>query len=116
MRSYGLMHESPSPDAPVYGTIARTGKSWAIKLRDKTTSTGSTISGSIDGYGEFPLIDNWGLPVIDFTGESFDRCFEGLKIMDRLKPAQGIGTLDEFIKAYQSAGFKVHMNGYEGGI
>ena len=113
MRSYGLMHASTEPDAPAYGTIARTGKSWSIKLRDKRTTTGGTISGSIDGYGSFPFEKYWGLPVIDFAGESFDRCGEGLQIMDRIKPAMDIKTLDSFIKAYQDAGFKVHLNGYE---
>ena len=116
MGSYGLMHVSTEPDATAYGTIARTGKSWSIKLRDKRTTTGGTISGSIDGYGEFPFEKYWGLPVIDFSGESFDRCFEGLKIMDCLHPAIDIRDLDKFIKAYQMAGFKVHLNGYESPI
>lgn len=113
MRSYGLMHVSTEPDAPAYGTICRTGKQWSIKLRDKKTTTGGTISGSIDGYGVFPFEKYWGLPVIDFSGETIDRCFEGLKIMDRLHPAIDIRDLDKFIKAYQLAGFKVHLNGYE---
>lgn len=110
------MHESYTPDAPVYGTIARTGSQWGITLQEKKSTTGSTISGHITGYGSFPFEKYWGLPVIDFSGETFDKCFEGVQIMDRIKPAHDIKTLNAFIKAYQDAGFKVHMNGYEGVI
>lgn len=108
------MHESHEPDAPAYGTICRTGKQWGITLREKRSTTGCTISGTITGYGSFPFEKYRGLPIIDFSGQSFDKCFEGLKIMDRIKPAHDIKTLDAFIKAYLDTGIPVHMNGYEG--
>ena len=114
MKLYGQMHESRSPDAPAYGTIARTGSFWTVALQTKHTDTGTTISGSRSGYGEFPFDQYWGLPVIDFTGESFDRCFEGLKILESIRVKEDISLLPALIKAYQDAGYKVHMNGYEG--
>lgn len=77
--SYGLIHQSFKPDIPLYGTICRTGKEWTVQLQDKTTPTGSTISGNITGYGAFPRDKYPDIPVVDFTGESFDRCFDGLK-------------------------------------
>lgn len=113
MRSYGLMHESYSPDAPAYATISRTGNFWTVTYQTKKTTTGATITGSKSGYGEFPFNEYWGLPVIDFTGESFDKCFKGLKIVESLKVRDDITLLPAFIKAYQDAGFKVHPNGYE---
>ena len=116
MQSFGLMHESYEPDAPAYGTIPRTGGSWTVKYQDKKSTTGCIISGTRTGYGDFPFDEYRGLPVIDFSGQSFDKCFEGLKIMDRIKPAHDIKTLDAFIKAYQDIGIPVHMNGYEGSV
>ena len=111
--SYGLMHESRTPDAPAYGTICRTGKEWGITLQTKKTSTGTTISGNRSGYGQFPFKEYWGLPVIDFTGESFERCFEGLKILEKIQVRENITLLPDFIKSYHDAGYKVHLNGYE---
>ena len=80
---------------------------------DKKTSTGTTISGNRSGYGQFPFKEYWGLPVIDFTGESFERCFEGLKILEKIRVCENITLLPDFIKSYQDAGYKVHLNGYE---
>ena len=108
------MPAATTTGAPAYGTIARTGKSWSIAFQTKHTDTGTTISGSRSGYGEFPFDQYWGLPVIDFTGESFDRCFEGLKILESIRVKEDISLLPALIKAYQDAGYKVHMNGYEG--
>ena len=116
LRSFGLMHRSDQPDAPCYATIPRTGKEWHIKMRDKLTPTGCTISGSKDGYGPFPFDQYWGVPVIDFTGESYERCKNALLIMDRFRPAMDIPQLPGFIRAHQEAGFKVILNGYEGMI
>ena len=116
IQSFGLMHRSDQPDAPCYATIPRTGKEYHIKMRDKRTTTGCTISGSKDGYGPFPFDQYWGVPVIDFTGESFDKCKDGITIMDRYKPAMDISQLPGFIRAYQEAGFKVILNGFEGAI
>ena len=113
MKSYGLMHESYSPDAPAYGTICRTGKEWGITLQEKKSTTGCTITGHIAGYGPFPFDKYYGLPVIDFSSQSLDTCFEGLKIMDRIRPAMDIRTLDAFLQAYRDIGIPVHMNGYE---
>jgi len=113
MRSYGLMHESHTPDAQAYGTICRTGKEWTVTMQTKRTDTGTTISGTRSGYGAFPFNEYWGLPVIDFTGESLDRCFEGIKTLESIRVRDDIALLPGFIKAYQDAGFKVHMNGYE---
>ena len=107
------MPAATTTGAPAYGTIARTGKEWTVTLQTKHTDTGTTISGSRSGFGEFPFSEYWGLPVIDFTGESFDRCFEGLKILESIRVKEDISLLPAFIKAYQDAGYKVHMNGYE---
>jgi hypothetical protein len=110
------MHKSRSPDAPAYGIIARTGKSWFVALQTKKTETGCTISGNRSGYGDFPFSHYWGLPVIDFTGESLDRCFDGLKIIEKIRVQDDISLLPALIKAYRDAGFKVHINGYESPI
>lgn len=108
--NYGQIHESPNPDIPVYGTICRSGKEWTVTLKEKVTSTGSTITGSVCGYGNFPHEKYPGIPVIDFTGESFDRCFEALHIHDELKPQYDKGgpeVLKKFLNAHIEKGFSV---------
>lgn len=110
MRSYGQMHESYSPDQPLYGTICRSGKEWTITLKEKTTSTGTTITGSISGYGEFPFEKYHDIPVIDFTGESLDRCFEALRIHDTVQKSKlrsGEYPLYDFIEAHRKKGFTI---------
>ena len=114
MQNFGQIHTSHTPDAPAYGTIARTGTFWTVTLQTKKTDTGTIITGSISGYGDFPFAKYWGLPVIDFTGESLDRCFDGLKILEKIRVQEDISLLPSIIKSYQDAGYKVHMNGYEG--
>lgn len=112
-QSFGQMHESHSPDIPAYGTICRTGREWTVTMQTKRTPTGTTISGTRSGYGDFPFDEYPGLPVIDFTGESFDRCFEGLKILESIRVREDIALLPGFVRSYQDAGYKVHLNGYE---
>ena len=104
---YGLMHESKDEEIPLYGTIPRTGNSWTVKVKERKTTTGCTINGSIEGYGVFPFERYKGIPVIDFTGESFDRCFESLKLHDHYHPAQKESDLVPFIDEHIKRGFKV---------
>jgi hypothetical protein len=97
-------------DVPLYGTICRTGKEWTVTLQDKTTPTGSTISGNISGYGPFPRDKYPDIPVVDFTGEPFDRCFDGLKLLDggiNQLVKNGEYPVDNLMNAYREHGFKV---------
>ena len=108
--SYGLIHQSFKPDIPLYGTICRTGKEWTVQLKDKTTPTGSTISGNITGYGPFPRDKYPDIPVVDFTGEPFDRCFDGLKLLDggiNQLVKNGEYPVENLMNAYREHGFKV---------
>lgn len=104
------MHEPYAPDEPLYGTICQGGKEWTITLKEKSTSTGATISGTISGYGSFPYEKYSYIPVIDFTGESFDRCFEGLKILDGGKSQlvkTGKYSVDDLMWDYRKKGFTI---------
>jgi hypothetical protein len=92
---------------PVYGVICRTGKEWTIKYREHVEKNGTTINGSKCGYGTFPFAEYYDLPVIDLTGESFDRCFEALKIHDSIRPHMFPETLPAFLEAHRQLGFKV---------
>lgn len=104
---YGLMHESKETELPLYGSIPRTGKEYTVTIKERKTTTGCTITGSISGYGPFPFERFPGIPVIDFTGESFDRCFESLKLHDQYHPAQNPDDLVPFIDEHIKRGFKV---------
>jgi hypothetical protein len=109
-RAYGQMHESHTPDQPLYGTICRSGKEWTITLKEKTTTTGCTITGTISGYGSFPFEKYHDIPVIDFTGESLDRCFEALRIHDTVQKSKlrsGEYPLYDFIEAHRKKGFTI---------
>jgi hypothetical protein len=106
-QSFGQSHVSYSPDIPVYGTICRSGKEWTVTLQTKVTSTGCTITGSASGYGPFPREKYPDIPVIDFTGETFDRCFEAMLIHDYLNPKDVARDLVPFIQAHKDKGFKV---------
>jgi hypothetical protein len=106
-KMYGLTHETTDPDVPLYGIICRTGKEWTVRLKEKHTPTGCTINGNISGYGDFPFERFPELPVIDFSGESFDRCFEALRVMDHIKVKSGKETVERFINEYLKMGFKI---------
>lgn len=96
-----------NPDIPVYGVICRTGSAWTVRMKEEVHDNGTTVNGSSSGYGEFPYEKYPGIPVIDLSGESFDRCFECLHIWDNYKPHMGLHTLEQFIQKHVDAGFKV---------
>jgi len=78
-----------------------------VTFYERKTITGSTISGSLSGYGAFPFERFKGVPVIDFTGLSFERYFEGLLLHDQCRPNIGLGDIAKFVKLHKGAGFKV---------
>lgn len=102
---------------PAYGTIPALGGEWFITFYKETDpTTGSAITGTSHGYGEFPFADFPNLPVIDFR--TSDRLRDALRfnstieetaiVTDYDRTAGHVMPLSEYLNRIAALGFKIY--------